>query len=100
MSFESPEISMESTGSWKKINTRLYLTQNSPDLMAIEREEKLERVLVKYFYCGVQQCNRQQLSIGTVSHRENIIRHFQCTHMDQGKESSTMRLCDWASACT
>lgn len=51
--------------------------------MTVERKEKFECILIKNFDSRVEKRNCQKLSVGTVTNRQDIVRHFQSAGVDQ-----------------
>jgi hypothetical protein len=60
-------------------------------LVPVEREEKFERVLIENFYSGVKKCDCEELSVGTVSNRQDVVRHFKGAGVDQGHSSPVLK---------
>jgi hypothetical protein len=52
-------------------------------LVAVEREEELERVLVEDLDGRVKQRNREQPAVGRVADREDVVRHLERLGVDE-----------------
>lgn len=54
-------------------------------LVTVERQEELERVLVKDLHGRIEQRDGEESTVGTVSDRENVVRHLESSSMDEGE---------------
>ena len=59
-------------------------------LVAVERNEEFERILIEYFDSGVKKCDGEKFSVGTVANGQDVIGHFEGTDVDQRYNSSAL----------
>lgn len=94
-SFESDETSIERTGSCEGSEgprdqfRRATAAEDKPStthLVSVEGEEELERVLVKDLDCRVEKRDGEQLAVGCVPDREDVVRHLESLRVDERED--------------
>lgn len=54
-----------------------------PYLVSVERNEKLERVLIEHLDSGVKKCDREKLPVGAEANGQDIVGHFEGARVDE-----------------
>ena len=52
--------------------------------MTIEGKEELQRVLVEHLHSRIEQGDREEFAIWTVTDRQHVVCHFERSSVDQG----------------
>lgn len=95
MSFESNEMSSESTGSYWSQTSPASATgeqknesaKTDAHFVTVERQEELEGVGEENFDSRVQQADREQLAIWTVLDGQDVVRHLEGLRVCESEDS-------------
>jgi hypothetical protein len=94
ISFESCDMSMESTGNYDSRGT-VMRTLSPPQttkiyLVPVEGDKKFQRVLIEHFDSGVKKCDCEKFSVGAVANGQDVVGHFKSAGVDQGYGSPAL----------